>query len=237
MNKEDDFSFGDIAKHFDTHIRSSIPDYETGLMPSCIGLSQRFIQPGTTVIDVGCSTGQTLASIRRANQTARPTADYIGIDIESRFKPHWDKWKEKNLRFEQRDARTFPFQGTSLVISQFFVQFISPADKLPLLTRIHDGLVEGGALIIAEKTLAETARLQDALTFPYYDRKLANGFSAKEILDKERRLRGQMTLYTDRELKNALEQAGFSEITSIWRSLMFVGILALKSRNVRRGFG
>jgi tRNA (cmo5U34)-methyltransferase len=237
MPNATDFSFNEFADDFDAHIQSSIPDYSTGLAPATIGLSRRFIQPGTTVVDVGCSTGRMLAEIRRANQAARPTVDYVGIDIEPRFQPHWERRKESNMRFERRDARSFPFEGTSFVSSQFFVQFMAPADKLPFLTHVYDGLVEGGALLIAEKTLAQTARLQDAITFPYYDRKLANGFSAKEILDKERRLRGQMTLYTDTELHDALHHAGFNEITGIWRSLMFVGILALKGRRLRRGFG
>jgi tRNA (cmo5U34)-methyltransferase len=101
-------------------------------------------------------------------------------------------------------------------------------DKLPLLSRIYAGLVEGGALIIAEKTLAETARLQDALTFPYYDYKLERGFTSEHILDKERSLRGQMTLWTEAELKAALSHVGFCEVEPIWRNLMFVGLLALK---------
>jgi len=102
-------------------------------------------------------------------------------------------------------------------------------DKLPLLRRIYGGLVEGGALIIAEKTLAETSRVQDACTFPYYDYKLVRGFSAQEILDKERQLRGRMTLWTERELRAALRRVGFCELQSFWRSHMFAGYLALKS--------
>ena len=97
-----------------------------------------------------------------------------------------------------------------------------------LLRRIYEGLVEGGALIIAEKTVAETGRIQDAITFPYYDFKIKMGFSEKDILDKERALRGQMTLWTETELKRALRQVGFREIESIWRNYMFVGHLALK---------
>jgi hypothetical protein len=60
--------------------------------------------------------------------------------------------------------------------------------------------VPGGALMIAEKILATTARFQDALTFPDYDFKQEQGFSAAEILEKERQLRGQMTLGTAKEI-------------------------------------
>jgi tRNA (cmo5U34)-methyltransferase len=224
-----DFSFGDHALGFDSHIRSSIPSYKDGLLPTCIGLSRRFVQLDTKVIDVGCSTGHLLASIRKVNSASRTGVKYVGIDCEANFAQHWKRPRAKNIDFQACDARTYEgFKNVSLALSLFTVQFIRSADKLPLLNRIHAGLVEGGALIIAEKTLAETARLQDALTFPYYDYKLEMGFTPEHILDKERSLRGQMTLWTEAELKAARIQVGFREINPIWRNLMFVGMLALR---------
>jgi tRNA (cmo5U34)-methyltransferase len=224
-----DFSFADHAGDFDSHIRSSIPGYQDGLLPVCIALSRRFVQVGTIVIDVGCSTGHLLASIRNANQSARPDASYVGIDCETNFRAHWSKLTAENISFETCDARCYAgFDNLSLAYSLFTIQFIRSVDKLPLLRRIYEGLVPGGALIIAEKTVAETGRVQDALAFPYYDYKLEHGFSEKDILDKERELRGQMTLWTEAELKQALRQVGFREIEPIWRNYMFVSLLALK---------
>lgn len=224
-----DFSFSEHALDFDDHIVSSIPGHADQLIPTCVALSRRFVQPGTTVVDVGCSTGRLLASVREANQAARPDVSYLGIDVVSDFKPHWDKLAAANIRYEACDARIFDrFKNLSLALSIFTIQFVRPVDKLPLLRRVYDGLVEGGALIIAEKTLAETSRGQDAMTFPYYDYKRANGHSAEDILDKERSLRGQMTLWTEVELKGALRCIGFPVIEPIWRSYMFVGMVALK---------
>lgn len=224
-----DFCFGDHAPKFDSHIRASIPGYKDGLLPASISLSRRFLQPGTRVIDIGCSTGHLLASIRKANQAARPDIQYIGIDIEPSFSMHWERLRARNLRYEVADARTYQgYFDLSTVISHFTIQFIRPPDKLPLLQRIYDGMVEGGAMIIAEKTLAVSARLQDALAFPYYDYKLEQGFSEKDLLDKERSLRGKMTLWTEAELKLALRKVGFREIEPIWRNFAFVGLLALK---------
>ena len=224
-----DFSFAAHAGEFDSHIRSSIPGYEDGLLPACVALSRRFVQPSTRVIDVGCSTGHLIASIRNANMVARPDVEYVGIDSISDFDVHWSKVMSEDLRFETCDARSYRgFRNASLVYSLFTIQFIRGADKLPLLRRIHEGLVDGGALIIAEKTVAETGRVQDAVTFPFYDLKLGQGFSEKDILDKERSLRGHMTLWTEAELKTALREVGFREIEPIWRNYMFVGLLALK---------
>jgi tRNA (cmo5U34)-methyltransferase len=224
-----DFSFGDHAPTFDKHIRDSIPGYKDVLLPMCVGLSSRFVQPDTRVVDVGCSTGHLLASIRRANSACRAGVEYIGIDCEPSFGEHWNRRRAETMSFVACDARIYEgFENVSFAISHFTIQFIRPVDKLPLLNRIHTGLVDGGALIIAEKTLAETGRHQDAVTFDYYDYKRKRGFTPEQILDKERSLRGQMTLWTEAELKAALVQAGFRDINPIWRNLMFVGILALK---------
>jgi tRNA (cmo5U34)-methyltransferase len=222
-----DFSFADYAWEFDSHIRASIPGYME-LVRDCVNLSPRYVQPGTTVMDLGCSTGHLLAAVRRINRVGRPGIDYVGIDCEPGFMPYWDSRRAKNLRCEVADARTYPFSNVSLSCSLFMMQFIRPAEKLALLKRIHDGIVEGGALIIAEKTLAETARLKDALTSSYYDFKLRKGFSPEQILDKERSLRRLMTPWTEAELRMALSQVGFREINLFWSRLFFVGLLALK---------
>ena len=115
----------------------------------------------------------------------------------------------------------------SYVTSLFTLQFIPEPDKLPVLERIHAGLRPGGALLIAEKELASSARLQDVLTFPYYDFK-RKSFRADEILDKERSLRGQMTLWSEEELRSHLAEVGFKEMEPIWDRFPFIAFLALK---------
>jgi tRNA (cmo5U34)-methyltransferase len=63
-----DFSFADLAPKIDSHIRLSIPGYKDSLLPVCVRLSRRFVQPDTAVMDVGCSSGHLLAAIQRANR-------------------------------------------------------------------------------------------------------------------------------------------------------------------------
>jgi tRNA (cmo5U34)-methyltransferase len=222
-----DFDFAAIAEKFDEHISDSIPGYQL-LRELCAGMSRRFIQPGTTVIDVGCTTGSLLRFVRDTNQPGREGVKYVGIDIKPAYSDHWRFNKAADVEFAVADARSFEgFENLSLALSLFTIQFIPERDKLGVLQKVHDGLARGGALLIAEKVIATSARFQDGLTFPYYDFKRRK-FSAKAILKKERRLRGYMTSWTEAELGRALRTVGFEAIQTIWMHFPFMAVLALK---------
>lgn len=220
------FKFADHATQFDEHITSSIPGY-LALRSECVTLSQRFIQDGTKVLDIGCSTGQFLASVHDHNGAFHRDVEYVGVDIEPKFSGHWQLLQKPDLHFQVADVRTIPLEGLSLISSQFTVQFLPEKDKRPLLEKVHAGLVTGGALVIAEKVLASSARLQDALVPPYYDFK-RECFTPEEILNKERSLRGVMTCWSEDELKEALAAVGFREIQSFWSSFPFKAFVAVK---------
>jgi tRNA (cmo5U34)-methyltransferase len=228
-----DFSFAAHAPDFDQHIRDSIRGLDC-LHADCVDLSRYFVQSGTMVVDIGCSTGMLLRRTRDANEPNRPLVSYIGIDIEPKFGEHWQERGTDNVRFQVCDARSFEFENASLVISLFTLQFISLRDRVSLLRRVHDGLVEGGALIIAEKVLANDARFQDIGTFTYYDHKGRSGFSPKDILDKERSLRGQMVPWEEARWEDALSQAGF-EFQRFWQNHLFVAWVARKGAPRRSG--
>ena len=220
-----DFSFAHHAAAFDRHKQDSIPGYKEVLLPECIRQSRRFIQPDTNVYDIGCSTGDLLRRVYRANRKARAGVAYIGIDHEPAFQPLWRKGK--TIEFILADAVAFPYEKASFATCLFTSQFVRPIDKSRLLRGIQDGLVEGGALIIGEKLLAETGRMQDALQSSYYEAKRAK-FTADQILDKDRSLRGFMTCWTETELRAALNEAGFRELSQLFRSSFFAAYLALK---------
>jgi tRNA (cmo5U34)-methyltransferase len=228
-----DFSFAEHARNFDRHIGDSIDGLPI-LHDRCVSRSRHYVQNETTVVDIGCSTGNVLTTIRAANQAARPAASYVGIDIEPKFGEHWQERGADNVRFQVCDARSFEFENASLVISLFTLQFIPLRDRVPLLRRVHDGLIEGGALIIAEKVLANDARFQDIGTFIYYDHKGRSGFSPKDILDKERSLRGQMVIVDEATLVGMLRDAGFEAIQRFWHIDSFLAFDAQKRTTRRR---
>jgi tRNA (cmo5U34)-methyltransferase len=221
-----DFSFADHAGDFDEHIAASIPLY-AGLRAQVVALSRRFVQEATTVVDVGCSTGTLLRRIRDHNLNARPSAHYVGIDLEPAFASSWEELSAPDLEFHCCDAREFEFDRVSLALSLFTVQFVPPPDKLGLLRRVRNGLVDGGALIVAEKTYAESGRLEDAIGGAFRSAKRA-AFSDQQVLDKEEQLQGRMTLWTERELRDALREVEFREAERFWGSYQFLALVAVR---------
>jgi tRNA (cmo5U34)-methyltransferase len=224
-----DFSFAEHAPDFDQHIQRSIPSYDR-LGWWIETLSRRFVQPSTRVVDIGCSTGAMLARVCGVNQGSRHNVEYLGIDIAGGFERHWSHRQAEALRFEMCDAISFDrFENLSLAIASFTLQFIIEREKIALLRQIYGGLVEGGALFIAEKILASSAIFQELITFGYYDFKRGT-FTPAEILEKERRLRGVMTPFTRAQLTNALRLAGFQarDIETFWQEGPFIGLVAIK---------
>jgi tRNA (cmo5U34)-methyltransferase len=222
-----DFSFGDHALRFDSHIGSSIPGYQ-GLRALAVEIAPRFISADSNVYDIGCSTGTHLRSIHEKLAGRRAGVRFHGVDIEPGFTERWSDLMTPTLTYTRADALKVEIQSASFVLSLFTVQFLRSADKLPMMKKLHGGLLDGGCLLIAEKVLAKSGRMQDALSFPYYDFKQSKGFSADEILAKERSLRGQMTLWTEAETETYLQSCGFQDVQRVWGHFPFFCWLALK---------
>jgi tRNA (cmo5U34)-methyltransferase len=226
-----DFPFAEYAKHaddFDPHIRNSIRGVDD-LRDDCVAFSRYFVQSGTTVVDIGCSAGTLLRRTRDALEPSRPRVMYVGIDVQP-----YDDWharRASNVRFEVRDARSFAFENVSLAYSLFTLQFIEKRDRPNVLRQICDGLVEGGALILGEKAYANDAEFHDMLRSVQYDFK-RRSFTAEEIFDKERMLRGQMNPWTEEEWLNALHEAGF-KVNRLWHNHLFVAWVARKDTSRR----
>jgi tRNA (cmo5U34)-methyltransferase len=229
MEMELGFSFARFAEKFDQHIRQSIRGYED-LLSDCIALSEYFVEDGTIIFDIGCSTGTFLREVSGKNHVRCPTARFIGIDIEDTFCEYWREKDADHLSLRVADIRTFQIpEQCSFVTSIFSLQFISPRERQIILNQIYEALIPGGAFVIAEKTLSKISKLNEMLTFIYYDFK-RRSFSEAEILAKERSLRSMMKLCTEEQILSSLTAAGFtdSHVQCFWRNHNFAGLIALK---------
>jgi tRNA (cmo5U34)-methyltransferase len=223
------FSFANYAEDFDRHIEHSIRGYGN-LIADCVDLSQYFVENNTVACDIGCATGRTLAAIRARNQERAPAATYIGLDIEPSFKQHWGRLTAENIRFLLQDVMAFEdFRELSLATAIFTLQFLPHRRRLEVSRKIYEGLVSGGALIVAEKFYAKTPKIQDMLTSLYLSYK-RQYFSDEEILDKEKSLRTIMKPGREDDLIQLLTDAGFKSenIECFWRSHLFAAFVCTK---------
>lgn len=233
MTDRSSFSFAKYAAQegaFDEHINASIPNLD-GLRADCVSLSQFFIQKRTKVVDIGCSSGALLRQVRDFNQERYGSAKYVGLDIEGGFTKEWAKHRQEasNIQFKVQDARTYDYRNASLVYSIFTLQFLLERDRVPLVKRIYEGLVDGGALILAEKVVAKNAKFQDMLSTIYHSYKLKH-FTAEEVMKKQRDIVDQMKPWSEFKNFEMLRSAGFVSINTqlFWRRHLFLGIVAYK---------
>ena len=203
------FTFATSKEGFDNHIDTSVRGYSQ-LWGDILSLSKYFVEDYTQVVDMGCSSGKLLKGMIEQNQKHIPHAQYTGIEIEEDFFGDYNMDEEKyhQLSYFRGDVREFDFQNCSLVTSIFTLQFMSPKDRQEVLNKVYNGLNKGGAFIFSEKTFSCNPRVQDMMTFMYYDYKRQN-FSDKDILDKEVQLRHMMKPNTKTELYKMVQDAGY----------------------------
>ena len=221
------FTFATSKEGFDNHIDKSVRGYSQ-LWGDILNLSKYFVEDYTQVVDMGCSSGKLLKGMIEQNQKHIPHAQYTGIEIEEDFYGDYtfDENKYSQLSYYKGDVRDYSFNNCSLVTSIFSLQFMPPKDREEVINRVYNGLNVGGAFIFSEKTFSCDPKIQDMMTFTFYDYKRKN-FTDKEILDKEVQLRHMMKLNTKTEIYDMFNKAGF-EVHNFWQNFNFMGAIALK---------
>jgi len=218
------FSFSNFSSKFDEHINHSIRGY-SDLRNDVVSISRYFIESNTSVLDIGCSQGSMLKKIKELNPQAR-NANYIGVDVNEDFRQHWTE--DEHLKYVIDDVTTMNFPDElSFVTSLFTFQFIPERHRLPLMKKIFDNLIEGGAFVFSEKVLSHSGKIQNMMNFIHLDHKRKH-FTEKQILDKEQELRHLQKCTNEHLLLEQLLAIGFRRIEPFWRNHNFVGYIALK---------
>lgn len=211
------FDFNKIDD-FDDHINKSIPNYDI-LISSIKSISEYFYSKNTTIYDLGCSTGKLLKSLPFDCRK-------VGYDNSNLLPPSGD---DPNLEFHNvnlNDKDLF-IKNASIVYSIFTMQFLDPLKRKQYLTRIYEGLVSGGCLIIAEKVYQEYGLAQEVFSFSHYDYKLQQ-FNGEDILRKEKELRYNMKPMEDSQLQHLIKGCQFRIVTPFWQMFNFKAYLAIR---------
>jgi len=217
-----------VADVFDDMIRRSVPGYASIL--TMIGhLAARHARSGTRFYDLGASLGA--ATRRMAPAAAAAGCRLIAVDNSPAMVARLeDNCRDLDPPVEIRceDVRDTEISHASVVVLNLVLQFIDPADREDLLSRIHAGLVPGGILLLTEKVSFSDPDEQDHMTGLYHDFKRANGYSELEIAQKRSALEEVLICDTLEQHRERLERTGFSRVDCWFRALTFASLIAFR---------
>lgn len=232
MKSVADFSFDEaVADVFPNMIQRSVPGYST-IIETIGQIAQQCVQPNSTVFDLGCSLGAASLSVARA--TTNIPCQIIGIDnseaMTQRCQRIVNSFTLPNpVTILCQNAQQTDIANASLVVMNFTLQFIEPKDRLALLTRIFDGLLPGGMLILSEKIRHPSNAGNELLIDLHHQFKRNNGYSELEVSQKRAALENVMLTDTFAEHETRLKAAGFSDVVMWYKCYNFTSMVAIKA--------
>lgn len=232
MKSVSDFSFDEaVADVFPDMIQRSVPGYST-IIDTIGQIAQQCVQPGSVVYDLGCSLGAASLSVARA--TTNIPCQIIGIDnseaMIQRCQRIVNSFTLPNpVTILCQNAQQTDITNASLVVMNFTLQFIEPKDRLALLTRIFDGLLPGGMLILSEKIRHPSSAGNELLIDLHHQFKRNNGYSELEVSQKRAALENVMLTDTFAEHETRLKAAGFSDVVMWYKCYNFTSMVAIKA--------
>lgn len=217
-----------VTQVFEDMLERSIPQY--GVMRAAVEqVAAAYVQPGTAILDLGCSKGDALAGLvgRFGNANA-----YVGVEVSA---PMVSAARERfaglpHVDIQDRDLRNgLPTLDPkpSVVLSVLTLMFIPINYRQRLFQEVYAMLPAGGALILVEKCLGH-GPLDDLFVRLYHEMKVANGYTQEAIDRKALALEGVLVPVTARWNEELLEAAGFRTVDCFWRWMNFAGWIAIK---------
>jgi tRNA (cmo5U34)-methyltransferase len=217
-----------VTDIFEDMLSRSIPQYEV-MRKAVTNIASEFISNGGHVIDIGCSRGE---QISRLIGSFGNECHYHGIECsQPMIDVCSDKFKDfRNVKLYNIDLRKewIEIKNTSVCLSILTLQFIPIEYRLSLLKKIYDSTKVGGCLIVVEKVIGGSAKIDELTTEQYYNLKHQNGYSVYEIERKRLSLEGVLVPVTAKWNEEMIRLSGFSEVDCFWRWMNFAGWIAIK---------
>lgn len=216
-----------VAAVFPDMIERSVPGYATVLR--LIGLiAARHAEPGTACYDLGCSLGAVSLALRTAigGRGCRIVAVDSSPAMLDAARRRLAEGGDPPVRFVLADIRDAPIVDASVVVLNYTLQFVPPADRLQLLRRIRAGLRPGGVLVLSEKVRFGDPATDRAMVALHEAFKEANGYSALEVSRKRRALERVLIPESLDAHAERLRAAGFRSSEVWFQCLNFASLLA-----------
>jgi tRNA (cmo5U34)-methyltransferase len=226
-----DFRFDEkVADVFPDMIQRSVPGY--GSIIQLIGIvAQEFVKPDSLCYDLGCSLGAASLAMRR-----NILVDGCRIVSVDNSEAMLDRFRDNLAKDEQqtpvelvcKDIRDVAIDNASMVVLNFTLQFVPVEDRLKLLSKIYQGMLPGGILVLSEKISFEDQNKQDLLTKLHHAFKRSQGYSDLEISQKRSALENVLIPETVPSHLNRLLEAGFEQRHVWFQSFNFISLIAIK---------
>ncbi len=220
-----------VVRVFPDMIQRSVPGY--GLVLELSGLlARRRVTAGSHVYDLGCSLGASTLAVRR--NILHRDCRIIGVDNSAAMVERCRQMLAADnsrvpVEIIQADILEATISNASLVMLNFTLQFIDPDQRLDLLQNIYQGLLPGGALLLAEKLHFDDPQANELLIDWHHDFKRSQGYSDLEIAQKRQALENVLRPDSIDTHISRLKQAGFEQVTPCFQALNFAAMVAIKS--------
>lgn len=220
-----------VTAVFDDMFSRSIPQYDV-MRRSVHDVASSFFVKKTEVIDIGASRGESAARLIDEHgaqgryllvETSKPMLDVL----RARFKGLIECSVVQVLDLDLRSG--FPAaDGASVVQSVLTLQFTPIEHRLRILRDCWRALRPGGAMILVEKILGDSADIDALLVKRHLQMKSEGGYSQEEIDRKRLSLEGVLVPVTARWNEEMLRSSGFREVDVFWRWMNFCAWVAIK---------
>ena len=136
--------------------------------------------------------------------------------------------KNLKVKIQNADILDIEIGNASVVALNFTLQFVAPAQRASLLTKIYQGLLPAGVLILSEK-LAWDQESEQAFHLEFHRRfKIANGYSELEIAQKRSALENVLIPDSLQYHIERLQQVGFKNVHPWFQCFNFMSLAAFK---------
>ncbi len=220
-----------VVAVFDDMIQRSVPGYRM-LVSMVALLAQRYCQDHSQIYDLGCSTGVNVVALAGALQSSKVKYYIIAVDnsspmLEQAQRNLQDTGLKPGMSWVHEDICNTTINHASLVIMNYTLQFIPLPLRHDLISKIAEGMLVGGALLLSEKICFESNIIDAEMNELYHSFKRANGYSALEISQKRAALE-DVLVRESVEVHMQRLQDSFSTVTVLFQSFNFVSFLAIK---------
>jgi tRNA (cmo5U34)-methyltransferase len=221
-----------VADVFPDMLRRSIPGYAASI--EAIGsLAARYVTEGSVCYDLGCSLGAATIALRQGIRAAN--CRIIAVDNAPAMLERCkeiiaaeDQQSTTPIETRLANIEDTDISNASMVVMNYTLQFLDVDTRDAIMSRIFDGLLPGGLLLLSEKVIDEDPNMEELLVDMHHEHKRRNDYSQLEVGRKRAALENVLVPETVTAHRQRLTAAGFAH-TAVWlRYFNFVSIVAIK---------